>query len=163
MARSQPVELNVLDALIAAAGTIGVAAPTADWFTKPKVTEGIPLDFQSLPKSPKEQIYLQYIGAVLNPDADSMSSDPKHGMRARYAAWLVIRGDISNAGYRRLIQLRSDCLRAFYAGEGAIRTAGATFGSWPGPFTPREEMLLLENWVGVQEVFADFGQTHANP
>jgi hypothetical protein len=160
MARSQPVELQGLDALVAAAATIGVAAPTVDWFTKPKVTEGIPLDFQSLPKTPKEQIYIQYIGSVLNPDADAMPA--KHGTRARYAAWLVIRADVSEAGYRRLIQLRSDFLRAVFAAEGTLQTI-FSYGMWPGAFTPREEMLLLENWVGVQELMADFGMTHANP
>lgn len=164
MARSQPGELLILDRILTAQRTIGVAAPISDWLVTAAalaITEGIPpLDFQQMPKTPRFQLFTQYVGTVPNPDADAMPGI--HGMRERFVTWCVVRQDVTQAGYRDLIRLKSDVLRSMFSAEGDLQTL-ATYGVWPGIFTPHEEMLLFENWVGVQEFFADVGMTHANP
>lgn len=158
MSRTQPMELLIADAIVAAMQTIGVAAPTSDWFSTPQVEEGLPPD--ALPKGTKELIYVQYVTTVAVPTENAGTQE--HAMQANFRLWFAKNGDTTAAGARQVVRMGSDAFRALSAAEKSIQSI-SKYGLVFGDFRMREEQLHLGSWVGVLDVGVQFPKDHLNP
>lgn len=143
-------ENRVIDAVITRLQTIGT--PPSSWnVATPEVAEGVPPDPVPVPN--KARLYVEHSRTdPTNPDAGTAS----HYHRVSLVVWCVAKTP------RDVATLKSDVLRALFAGEG---TFTASFGQpmWPGEFVQRRDLSDAGVAVGQQVVFVDVELTHSAP
>lgn len=143
------MENRVLDAVLARLGTIGT--PASSWNTSPTVLEGVPADATETLTKPRIMVE----SGRTDPE-DNNVGPSQHGARVTLSVWLLAKDQ------RTVNKLKSDVLRALFAGEGAL-TSAVGQPVYPGEFSHRGDMRSVGRVVGQLVIFVDVVLSHTDP
>lgn len=134
----------------------GIGDVPSQWLTTPSVALGVPSD--AVVRQANPQVFLEYARTEAR---DGESDTASHAARLYYNIWCVSSDPTAN-GWRDVVNLKADVLRALYAAEGTIQSS-FPYGAWPQSFQVRNDMQGAGVAVGVLEVVVDVVLSHSAP